>query len=119
MCMTKNGFGDSCFETVTLSQVLELIQGLDTTEVRAAKMLDSKDLDKLHLLKQSLIVICLIYLNRDTKVPNEEVKQFLSYILLESKVIRTELKSLVLLPIQNLANKDEMSATNYFSKVRA
>ena len=64
--MTKNGFGDSCFETVTLSQVLELIQGLDTTEVRAAKMLDSKDLDKLHLLKQSLIVICLIYLNRDT-----------------------------------------------------
>ena len=63
--MATNGLGDSCFTKVEISLVLELIKGLDTTEQRAAKMLDSKDIDKFNKIKQSLVVMCLTYLNRD------------------------------------------------------
>jgi len=108
--MAKNQLGDSCFDTVSLKQVLELLKGLDTTEVRAAKMLDSKDLDKLHLLKQSLVVVCLAYLST-CDISSDEVNQFLSYVLTESKVMRPELKNTVLLPPQQ--------APEYFKKLRA
>lgn len=46
--MAKNGLGDSCFESISVEQLLSLIKDLDQTEERAAKMLDEKDMAKLH-----------------------------------------------------------------------
>ena len=76
--------------------LLEQLKSLDSTEVRASKMLDAKDLDKLHSFKQSLVVMGIAYLSREHVENEENVQPFLNYVLNESKVIRTVLKKKVI-----------------------
>lgn len=52
VCMAKHGLGDSCFRNISIDKFLELIKDLDPTEERAAKILDQKEMVKLHQIKQ-------------------------------------------------------------------
>jgi len=83
---------------VQLSSVISLVKALDLTEDRAAKVLDKKDIDKLNNLKESLVVICIYYLNFVAEPSQEDARGFFTFILKESKNIRPNLKKLVLFP---------------------
>jgi len=93
-CMVKHDQVSECFQVVKLDNLLEMLKSLDTTEVRAAKMLDAKDLDKLHFFKQSLVIIAISFLSKENLDTSDSA--FFNYVLNESKVIRPVLKKKVL-----------------------
>ena len=92
--MVKHDQVSECFQVVKLDNLLEMLKSLDTTEVRAAKMLDAKDLDKLHFFKQSLVIIAISFLSKENLDTSDSA--FFNYVLNESKVIRPVLKKKVL-----------------------
>jgi hypothetical protein len=98
VCMAKQGLGDSCFRSISIEKLLALIKDLDQTEERAAKMLDEKDMAKLHQIKEHLVIISLTSLNREATDASEACSAFFEYVLIESKTIKQDVKKLVILP---------------------
>jgi len=113
VCMAKQGLGDSCFRSISIEKLLALIKDLDQTEERAAKMLDEKDMAKLHQIKEHLVIISLTSLNREAADSTEACSAFFEYVLIESKTIKQDVKKLVILP-QN----SPIGLANYYKCLR-